>query len=153
MADYIHDLRAKIGNMPVILPVAGGALRDEQGRILLQRREDTLTWGLPGGMMEYGESAENTAIREYREETGLNVRIKGLIGVFTDYFVTYANGDKAQTPAFCFEMEYISGQLMPSSHETVAVAWFAPDELPEIFNEQHRQMIQAAINGEHGIYL
>ncbi|QBO35508.1 NUDIX domain-containing protein [Periweissella cryptocerci] len=153
MAEYIHELRAKVGNMPVILPVAGGALRDQEGRILLQRREEGFKWGFPGGNMEYGESAENTAIREYQEETGLNVRIKHLIGVFTDYYVTYENGDQAQTPAFFFEMEYISGELKPSSHETVDLAWFSPDDLPEIYNQQHAQMLQSVLNNEYGTYL
>ena len=53
-------------------------------RVLLQRRDDTGHWGLPGGAVEPGESVRQALIREVREETGLEVEPLRLIGVYSD---------------------------------------------------------------------
>ena len=52
--------------------------------------------------MEIGESAAETAIREIKEETGYDVEINELVGVYTKYFQTYPNGDKAQSIVIVF---------------------------------------------------
>ena len=67
-----------------IRPSTNGAIFNEKGEILLQRRADNGYWGLPGGKVDIGESVEQGAIREVLEETGLHVTIKRLIGVYSD---------------------------------------------------------------------
>ena len=53
---YIEELRALVGSRPLILPGASVLVVDARGHILLQRRADSGLWGIPGGMMEPGES-------------------------------------------------------------------------------------------------
>jgi 8-oxo-dGTP pyrophosphatase MutT (NUDIX family) len=65
----------------VIRPGVAAVIFDE-GRVLLQRRDDTGRWGLPGGGVEPGESVRQALIREVREETGLEVEPLRLIGVY-----------------------------------------------------------------------
>lgn len=62
---------------------ADAAVFDADGRILLQRRADDGTWGLPGGFVDPDESPEETAVREAREETGLAVEPVELVDVYT----------------------------------------------------------------------
>ena len=59
------------------------AMFDEHGRILLTRRADNGQWCLPGGGMEPGESAAEACEREVLEETGLSVRVRRLVGVYS----------------------------------------------------------------------
>ena len=68
--DYIKTLRKKVGHEPIILNFAGGILTNNQNEILLQKRSDFDAWGLPGGALEFGESAQEACIREFLEETG-----------------------------------------------------------------------------------
>lgn len=63
----------------------------------IQRRGDSHKWGFPGGAIEPGEAPEMTAVREAKEETGLDVSIGKLIGVYTDPDIIYPNGDQAQS--------------------------------------------------------
>jgi 8-oxo-dGTP pyrophosphatase MutT (NUDIX family) len=70
---YIEELRKLVGNRPVILTGAKVIVFNALGQILLQYRTDTKMWGLPGGLMELGESLEETALREVQEETGLTI--------------------------------------------------------------------------------
>ncbi len=78
---YIEELRKIIGTRPIILAGAVVAVTDECGRILLQKRRDVL-WGLPGGLLELGESTEEAARREVWEETGLEIGKLELVDVF-----------------------------------------------------------------------
>lgn len=138
MEGYLKDLRDAVGTMPVILNFAVVCVRDEKGRILLQARDKELTkWGFPGGALEYGESCTEAAVRECKEETGYDVEIGGYVGIFDKYFASYPNGD-AQTIVVAYEAKIISGEQVVDEIETHALRWFATDEMPVLFNEQHQ---------------
>lgn len=112
------------------LPVAGAAVIDEQGRILLARRAVAPRegwWNLPAGFMEWGESAEEAARREVLEETGLEVVITG--------YLTAAGAARKDQPwaSITYVFYYarpIGGQLQAGDDADEA-AFFAPNALPE----------------------
>ncbi len=58
-------------------------INDEQGKIVFIKRNDLPVWDLPGGHVEEGESLVEAAIREVKEETGLDVRITRLVGIYS----------------------------------------------------------------------
>ncbi|NMO95333.1 NUDIX domain-containing protein [Paenibacillus lemnae] len=76
-----------------ILVTGGAIIRDDQGRILLQRRSDYGDWGLPGGGMNAGESIEETMVREVHEETGLVVTDYELYAVYSGSRMKYRYPD------------------------------------------------------------
>ncbi|WP_419095828.1 NUDIX domain-containing protein [Halalkalibacter suaedae] len=79
---YIDELRKLIGNRPIISVGATILVVNAEKKILFQHRSDTLDWGLPGGSMELGETLEEVASRELKEETGLTANRFELLGVF-----------------------------------------------------------------------
>ncbi|HCQ90626.1 MAG TPA: DNA mismatch repair protein MutT, partial [Clostridium sp.] len=83
--NYVEELRSIVGHRPLILVGAVVIIIDNRNRILLQKRKTTSygMWGIPGGLMELGESTEDTARREVLEETGLTVGKVKLIDVFS----------------------------------------------------------------------
>ena len=106
------------------------AIFDGQGRILLTRRADNGQWCLPGGRMESGESASEACEREVFEETGLRVRVKRLVGVYShpDQLVIYPDGKKAHIVALHFEAEITGGEI-GLSNETTDFGYFGMTEI------------------------
>jgi 8-oxo-dGTP pyrophosphatase MutT (NUDIX family) len=105
------------------------AIFDEHRRILLTRRADNGQWCLPGGAMESGETAAEACEREVLEETGLSVRVKRLVGVYShsDQLVVYPDGGKFQIVALHFEAEVVGGEL-GLSDETTDFGFFTLQE-------------------------
>jgi len=130
--DYIRWLRERIGPEPVWLVYATALIVDEAGRILLQRRADFEAWGLPGGVMEPGESLLQALHREVREETGLSIRVERLIGLYTspEFIVCYPNGDVVHPVTACFLARPVEGALRPDGRESLALDWVSLAELP-----------------------
>jgi ADP-ribose pyrophosphatase YjhB (NUDIX family) len=80
--EYYDDPAAPRPNSLVVATSA--VVTDDQRRILLQRRTDSGNWALPGGAMEITESLTDSAVREVKEETGLDIEVTGLVGTYTD---------------------------------------------------------------------
>jgi len=99
-------------------------------KVLLTQRADNGHWCLPGSHMESGESAAEACEREVLEETGLKVRAKRLLGVYSnpDQLVIYKDGNKAFFVVLNFEAEVLEGEV-GLSEETTAFGWFTPDEM------------------------
>jgi 8-oxo-dGTP pyrophosphatase MutT (NUDIX family) len=112
---------------------AGVIVRDNRGWILLEKRSDCGWWGLPGGRIEPGESVKEAAVREVKEETGLNIEITRLLGVYSEpesRIVTFLdNGDVVHLVDIIVEGKIISGELEISS-ESEALQFFNPAALP-----------------------
>jgi ADP-ribose pyrophosphatase YjhB (NUDIX family) len=79
--DYLNDPDAPAPNS--IVPAASAVVTNDAGEILLQRRSDNDLWALPGGTMDLGERIADTVVREVREETGLDVEVTGIVGVYS----------------------------------------------------------------------
>jgi ADP-ribose pyrophosphatase YjhB (NUDIX family) len=108
------------------------AIRDADGRILLELRRDCSLWGLPGGRIEAGESAREAAVREVAEETGLAVEVQRLIGVYSDpaqRVVAYVPGESVQLVDILFAATIVGGRLTISP-ESELLQFFDPDHLP-----------------------
>ncbi len=130
--NYVAWLRQHVGHQKVILTGAAALIRDEQGRVLLQKRRDNSQWGFPGGLQELGETIAQTAQRETREEVGLEVEPKRLIGIYTSPSLDkqYANGDETQVFITFFECEVRGGELQMQESEVLEIGWFDLDHLP-----------------------
>jgi ADP-ribose pyrophosphatase YjhB (NUDIX family) len=99
-------------------------------KVLLTRRSDNGRWCLPGGRTESGESLSETCVRETLEETGLEVRIVRLLGVYSSphRLVEYPDGNRYHIVALNFEAEPIGGTLTLSD-ETTDYGYFLWDEI------------------------
>jgi 8-oxo-dGTP diphosphatase len=118
------------------------ALFDSGGNILLLRRKDNDKWTMPGGTLDFGESLTDCAGREVREETGLQIRITGLIGTYTDphILITYSDGEARQEFTFVYAAEIESGALKidDESKEAAWVPLSSAVELPLAESQRRR---------------
>jgi ADP-ribose pyrophosphatase YjhB (NUDIX family) len=146
--EWIKRIRAAIGPELTFVTSAGAWISDDDGRVLLQRRSavDHL-WGFPGGIMEIGEAAHETAVREVREETGLEVAPVSLIGVYTKYFETMPNGDQCQCVSFMYEMRIAGGELRADSQESHELRFFPKGSMPTLHSAMHRQIASDVLSG------
>ena len=123
----------RIGRQGDIRLGCSAAIFDESGRVLLTRRTDNGQWCLPGGGMDPGESMAEACEREVLEETGLSVRVRRLVGVYShpDQLTIYPGGEKCHIVALHFEAEILSGE--PGlSDETTNFGYFTLDEIEEL---------------------
>lgn len=139
---------AVVAGMPDKIQVGTSAyVRDAQGRLLLQQREDNRHWAMPGGRLDPGEDLRTCVIREVFEESGLRVRVTRLIGVYSDprqfMIAQYPDGNVAQMVNVCFECE-ITGGALTISDESVDIGFFALDSLPTPLLLTHRPRIADA---------
>ena len=122
------------------------AVFDDAGRILLQRRSDFNVWGLPGGSIEVGETLEQAAVREVKEESGYDVKVVRLIGAYSDPRHTtarYPSGDVVHYVSLVFECRVTGGRLR-TDEESSGMAWFAQGELPADVMPEHLPRIEDA---------
>lgn len=138
---YIQEIRQMVGNYSIIAIGATIIVYNEKNEILLNRRTDTGTWGIPGGAMEPGEVAEETAKRELYEETGLEAEKFKLIDVLSgpEYFFVYPNGDQMHTVIILFEALRVKGELMINDGESKELKFFPLNALPKL--ESRAEMV------------
>ncbi len=120
------------------------AIFDENRRVLLTKRADNGQWCLPGGAVEPGESVAEACEREVFEETGLRVRVKRLVGVYShpDQLSVYKDGNKAHIVALHFEAEVVGGEL-GLSNETTDFSYFTLDDTEGMeMLGRHRERVQ-----------
>ena len=140
---------AIIDKLPsTIQPGASAVVFNAERKLLLQRRADNGHWAMPGGRLDPGEDIQTCAIREVREETGLEVRIVRLVGVYSDPYqhmiARYPNGVVTQLLNLCFECE-ITGGALAMSHESTEIGFFPVDALPQPLLLTHIPRIEDAL--------
>ncbi len=120
-------------------------INDEQGKNVLIKRNDLPVWDLPGGHVEEGESLIEAAIREVKEETGLDVRITRLVGIYSR--PNWFDGSHE----IVFAAQPTAGQLQADGVETSDIGFFDPSDLPQPLLAWSQAHIVDAIEQEQAV--
>ena len=118
----------------------------DEGRILLTKRDDFEVWCLPGGGVEDGESMAEAAIRETKEEAGIDVELTRLVGVYSRI-----GGMWNDVHAVLFAAKPVGSALKIQPGETIEVRYFPFEEIPDELLFGHRRRILDAIHEVSGI--
>jgi argininosuccinate lyase len=110
-------------NLPKFAVTALVFIARDDSILLVRQSYGRRYWSLPGGSMEPGESVEQAAIREAKEETGLDVRLTRLVGVYSK--------PAQDALAVCFEAEVVGGSIHEATDEAVECGYYPADALPE----------------------
>lgn len=129
---YIEELRAIIGHRRILLPGCCVFIKNPAGQILMQQRKYPYgKWGLPGGLMELGESTEDTIRREVKEETGLHIGALTLFGVYSGkgYSCVAQNGDEFDLVTTVYITNEYEGSVSVMDDESLTFEWLDLDNL------------------------
>ena len=137
------------------LGCSAAIFEDSGQRVLLMQRDDNGQWCLPSGGMDPGESVSETIIREVREETGLEVGVVGLVGVYSSphVLVQYADGNRFQIVSLCFAAEVLGGELR-TTNEAVSVGYFTREQTGALdVMANHVERIHDAFDYEQSAFI
>jgi ADP-ribose pyrophosphatase YjhB (NUDIX family) len=129
--DYFNDPNAPKANS--IVPSVTAVALNEAGEVLLIHKTDNDLWALPGGGVDVGESVADAAVRETKEETGFDVEVTGLVGLYTNpaHVMAYDDGEVRQQFSICFTARIVGGELRTSS-ESKEVAFVSQSKLDKL---------------------
>lgn len=141
--EYVKQIRQKIGHDQLLLAGACVILENSDGKVLLQQRTSG-RWGLPGGLLELGETLDETAIREVKEETGLVVTKLKQLHTFSGPFSasTLANKDKIYMVTTLYRALAYQGKLRPDREETLQLQYFDYDALPQNMEKNYLRYLK-----------
>lgn len=142
--DYYNDPDAPTANSIVVAVAA--VVRNDDGDLLMIERTDNSLWAVPGGAQEIGETVTDAVRREVREETGINVEVTSLSGIYSNpaHVIAYDDGEVRQEFSLCFHARPTGGSVRPSS-ESRCVHWVPPSELDKL--HIHRSMRLRIMHG------
>lgn len=152
--DYHDDPNAPAANSMV--PSVNVVVTNEAGEILLIRRSDNDNWALPGGGIEIGESLTQAAIREVKEETGIDCEITGLVGIYTDpkHIILYTSNGEARQEFSIVLTAFKRGGVPTTSAESIEVSWLSHARIPGIpMHQSMRLRIDHFLDGRERPYL
>jgi ADP-ribose pyrophosphatase YjhB (NUDIX family) len=129
--EHYHNPDAPPANT-IVVAVTAFVLNDADELLMIQRSDNNL-WAIPGGAQDIGEYIADTVIRETREETGIEVQVTGLVGVYTNphHVIEYSDGEVRQQFSLCFRAHPIGGELATSS-ESIRVRWVPRAEMDNL---------------------
>ena len=114
-----------------LVPSVNVAVRNHDGKLLVIRRSDNDNWALPGGAMDCGERMAEAAVRETKEETGIDCEVTGLVGIYTNpgHVILYtSDGEVRQECSFVLTARPIGGEPRTSS-ESSEVRWISSEDV------------------------
>ncbi|MFD1393765.1 NUDIX hydrolase [Lacticaseibacillus jixianensis] len=142
---YIEALRQIVGHRRLILNGSCAVLVNADGALLMQQRnEPAKRWGLPGGLMELGETTRETVVREVAEETGMRLDASALtlLNVYSgEGMRTAANGDQFDMVTTAYYAEHVTGTPQVADAESLQYRWVPFDQLPTNIPAAHRHAI------------
>ncbi|MEV5719775.1 NUDIX domain-containing protein [Amycolatopsis mediterranei] len=150
--DYYNDPNAPKANS--IAVAVSAFIQDDQGRILLIRRTDNDLYSIPGGQLELGETLAEAAVREVREETGIECAVTEVIGLYSDpkHVIAYDDGEVRQEFSICFRAHPIGGSLR-TSDESKEVNWVSESDLQRTnIHQTIRLRIHHALESERDVF-
>jgi ADP-ribose pyrophosphatase YjhB (NUDIX family) len=127
--DYYDDPAAPAAT--TIVPSVNVVVTNDAGEVLLIRRSDNDNWAVPGGAVDLGESVAGAAVRETKEESGIDCEITGLAGIYSDpkHVILYtSNGEVRQEFSIVLTARAVGGSPAPST-ETTEVRWVPAGQL------------------------
>ncbi|WP_054957996.1 NUDIX hydrolase [Paenibacillus dakarensis] len=129
---YIEDLRKIVGNHPLILVRPSAAIINGYGQILLVKYQDQ-SWGIPGGLMELGESVEECLRREVKEELSIELKTLKLLDVFSgsELHTKLRNGHEYYNIIIGYICTEYYGEIIPDGNEVLEARYFNIFEVPE----------------------
>jgi ADP-ribose pyrophosphatase YjhB (NUDIX family) len=130
ISEFLAGVRAKIGNDLLVLPSATACIFDESARLLVARHEGDV-WATPGGLVEPDEPPEQAVVREVREELGIDITVRGIVGAYggPQHRVVYLNGDVASYVMVAYACEQAGGTLCPDGEEILEARFVTETEL------------------------
>jgi ADP-ribose pyrophosphatase YjhB (NUDIX family) len=150
--DYYDDPTAPKANS--LVPAVAAVVLDDEGRVLMIRRSDNDLWAIPGGAQDIGETVVQAVVREVREETGIDIEVSSLVGVYSDpnHVIAYDDGEVRQEFSICFRANPIGGELC-TSEESKEVLWSETNLVATLnMHSSIRLRIKHALLGENFTY-
>lgn len=131
MSPFLARLREKVGPDLLMLPSVCGCVFDARGRLLMARHGDVGLWAAPGGAVDPDERPQDALRRELREELGVEVEVRGLIGVYggPEFRVRYPNGHEVGYVIAVYGCALADGTPTPDGDEIREVRWAGEEEL------------------------
>jgi 8-oxo-dGTP pyrophosphatase MutT (NUDIX family) len=144
--DFVVELRQLVGDRLLWLPGVTAVVRSGDS-ILLVQRSDNLQWTPVTGIVDPGEEPAVCAVREAREETGVDIVVDRLAMASVGDEVVYPNGDRARYLDLTFACTWRSGDAHVADDESVDVRWCQVAELPPM-GRWMTERIEAALSDE-----
>jgi ADP-ribose pyrophosphatase YjhB (NUDIX family) len=151
--DYLNDPKAPPANS--IVPSVTAIVLDDGGRLLMVHRTDNDLWSIPGGAMDVGESISDAVVREVKEETGVDIEVTGVVGIYTNprHVMAYDDGEVRQQFSICFVTRLLGGRLRTST-ETSEVKFVDPADLERLnIHPSIRLRIRHYLEGRSSPYI
>lgn len=123
---------------------AGGIVFNNSGQVLLTKHSQNKHWSFPKGLIDPGQTSEEAALREVREEGGVEAEIIDKVG-YSKYVYTFG-GEKIFKVVTYFLMKYLSGDIANHDWEVEEAGWFEPDQaLKQLTFSQDKNLLRLAL--------